>query len=151
VNSPADCYTHNPSSQECALAGQAEHAGPIWYTLLLPPTMLPLGPYRHLKYFQKKPSDSKNPVYPQPTVYESAHTIWVYVSAAPGLVKRNRNRKSEILLIMNCIQDMIKIQFVYQINTISTFRLILCRKIICIYCEGHTRHVSAHCGQILIV
>jgi len=38
---------------------------------------------------------------------------------------------------------MIEIQFLCQVNTMNTIQLILCRKVICVYCEGHTGHVSA--------
>jgi hypothetical protein len=88
------------------------------------------------------------PMYPQPNLHVSAHNVLVYPSAVPELVRRNRSRKSEIIFRMNCIPVMIKIQFIYQMNPTNTIRLILCRKIIRIYCEGHTGHVSAECGQI---
>ena len=42
-----------------------------------------------------------------------------------------------------------KNHFLYQAKIINTIPLILYKKIICVYFEGDTRHVSAQCGHII--
>jgi hypothetical protein len=139
---------HRPSSQVVP-EWLAEHAGPSGTRCSCPLQCCHRDRRDTCRFCHKNGSTEQRTVYPQWTLKVSANTNLVYCFAITGLIRRKRNKKLEILFIINCIQIMIKIQFLNQAETISTVRLILCRKIIFVYCEGHTRHASTECGRIL--
>jgi hypothetical protein len=76
------------------------------------------------------------------------HTQPIFTRVCVGRT-RWASRPYQVHIAVDIYDDTIKIQYVYQANSINNFRLILCRNCICIFCKDHTGHISAQCGQIL--